>query len=529
MRLRTKLLFAFLLSPVFLFVQSIRASSELRSIGQEVDNLDRYTQAEDLRSQVIVELLLLPDPQALEVNRARARDLVHAERALVLCRSLERRTKESEASRAVTRTEDAVLEYLAAMHALIPVAAEAGARAPFTPEGKRARQAWEQIGLVRGNAGPGPRAAQDALEPVAQEARREVFAIARRTDENAIRLVATGVLLALVLTVAAAFVLSGVTAQPILGLLAAARAVSRGKFEVSVPVKSRDEIGELSAAFNEMTRQLREVYQGLEDQVRERTEALRRREADLARERKLAAVGRLAAGVAHEVSNPLAVIAASAEGLRDRAKNDEELARVPGFQDFPAYLEQIEGEAYRLKRLVRRLLDFSRGGGATGAPARREALDLALVARDAVALAALDPRAKERPIDASGLDGASLELTGDEDELKEAVLNLIFNALDATEKNGGRVFVSAERREEPGGALAVLLVRDTGAGIERENLDRLFEPFFTTKPPGQGTGLGLALAYGACERHGGRLRASSEGLGRGATFAIELPLKAGLQ
>src|SRR5205085_8825705 len=106
--------------------------------------------------------------------------------------------------------------------------------------------------------------------------------------------------------------------------------------------------------------------------------------------------------------------------------------------------------------------------------------------------------------------------------LKEALLNLIFNALDATEA-GGRVSVSARRE----GALARIAVADTGEGIEKENLDRLFEPFFTTKPPGKGTGLGLALAYRACERHGGRLLAASEGPGRGATFTVEIPIAHG--
>src|SRR5438270_608149 len=242
MRLRTKLLFAFLVSPAFLFWQSVRASRELRAIGADVDSLDRYTQTEDLRGQVI-------------------------------------------------------------------------------PSG---------LGLT------------------------------------------------LLLTLVTAAVLAGVTAQPIVRLVSAARAVARGDLDAQVPVKSQDELGELSEAFNAMTRRLRSVYEGLEATVQERTEALRRREADLARERKLAAVGRLAAGVAHEVSNPLAVIAASAEGLRDRAREDQALSALPGFQDFPSYLERIENEAYRLKKLVRRLLDFSRGGGVEG-PVRREPIELGAV------------------------------------------------------------------------------------------------------------------------------------------------------
>ncbi|MEZ0227065.1 MAG: sensor histidine kinase, partial [Planctomycetota bacterium] len=344
------------------------------------------------------------------------------------------------------------------------------------------------------------------------------FQIARHTNELSDQVILTGLGLTLVLTLVTAVVLATVTAQPIVKLVRAARAVARGDLETQVDVRSDDELGELSSAFNLMTGRLKDVYAGLEATVQERTEALRRREADLARERKLAAVGRLAAGVAHEVSNPLAVIAASAEGLRDRATEDPALSAQPGFQDFPAYLERIENEAYRLKKLVRRLLDFSRGGTAEGA-ARRDPLDLVAVTKDAVALAALDPRAKARPI-AVSVPETPLDLVGDPDMLKEALLNLVFNALDATEENEGRITVSAARE----GDLARITVRDTGEGVDKENLDRLFEPFFTTKPPGKGTGLGLALAYRACERHGGRLVAASDGRGKGASFTLELPL-----
>jgi signal transduction histidine kinase len=514
MRLRTKLLFAFLASPAFLFLQSVRASKQLRSIGADVDSLDRYTQTEDLRGQVILELLSLPDPQALAVDRARAKDFVHAERALVLCRSLETRTRETAA---VARTEETIVEYLSALRDLEAAIRETGARASFQAEGRRARAAWEELVKVRGRGAPGGHDVPDALEPVAQEARRAGFQVARHTDELSSQVIATGLGLTLLLTLVTAAVLASVTAQPIVKLVRAARAVAHGDLDARVPVTGEDELSELSSAFNLMTERLRSVYQGLEATVQERTEALRRREADLARERKLAAVGRLAAGVAHEVANPLAVIAASAEGLRDRASEDAQLSAVPGFQDFPAYLETIENEAFRLKKLVRRLLDFSRGGGSE--ELRRERVDLASVVKDAVALASLDPRSKERPIETT-LDPGTLELVGDADMLQEAVLNLLFNALDATETNRGTVSVAARRD----GSHARVTVSDTGEGIEKENLDRLFEPFFTTKPPGKGTGLGLALAYRACERHSGRLVAASDGRGKGARFALELPL-----
>lgn len=294
-------------------------------------------------------------------------------------------------------------------------------------------------------------------------------------------------------------------------LLRAARAVGQGNLGVTVPVSGQDELSQLARAFNDMTLRLRGVYESLEAQVQRRTEELRQREQDLERERRLAAIGRLAAGVAHEVSNPLTVIAGAAEGLRDRAR-DPELSGVRAFEDFPDYLETIESEAYRLKRVVRRLLDFSRTK-----PTEVRRVDLAEVIEDAASLARLDPLAKGRTI-AVRTGGGRLEVMGDPDALKEALLNLLFNALKAVREQGD---VTVSARES--GERVVIEVEDTGVGIAPQDLDRLFEPFFTTAPPGEGTGLGLSLVYGTVERHRGTITAHSPGPGRGATFRVTLP------
>jgi signal transduction histidine kinase len=295
-------------------------------------------------------------------------------------------------------------------------------------------------------------------------------------------------------------------------LLRAAREIGHGNLDISVPVPPDEELAELGNAFNEMTRKLRGYTDGLEEEVRKRTEELRRREKDLERERRLAAIGRLATGVAHEVSSPLTVIAGAAEGLRDRA-DDEELRAVPAFRDFPDYLEQIENEAYRLKKLVRRLLDFSRGK-----PTVMEPLDLREVVRDAVQLVQLDPRAKLSALDYTE-PGEDLPVRGDADALKESLLNLLFNALAAVD-GGGKINVSAGRAR----GLVWVEVADTGMGIDPQDQERMFEPFFTTSKEGEGTGLGLSLVYETVGRHDGTVTGSSPGRGHGATFRITLPV-----
>lgn len=535
MRLRTKLLFLFLGSGAFLLAEGLVAAWGLRTVGRDVDRLERHAQIDDLCGQVKAELARLPDPPALVSERGRARAGLrdHADRAVVLCRGLARLTAGAPSRAAVAQVEQAVARYRAAGLAL----AEAleGARAGFDErdEAERAHRA-----LV---------AAQEegALEPVVEEARRATQAVVQRAARLDRWVTFVGLGLSITLTLVASVVLAKLTAYPVVKLLRAARQVGEGRLDTVVEVRTTDELGELARAFNDMTRRLRDVYAGLEAEVRKRTDELRRRERELERERRLAAVGRLAAGVAHEVSNPLTVIASAAEGLRDRAR-DPALAAAPAFADFPDYLEAIEEEAYRLKRVVRRLLDFSRGQPAVALP-----LDLAGVVDDAVALARLDPRARAHPV-RWRRPPSPLPVTGDPDALKDAVLNLLFNALHAVAARhapageAGAATAPAGEAQDPGqtppagtarrgevrvralaaAGSALIEVEDDGVGIDPADLERVFEPFFTTGKEGEGTGLGLALVHGTADRHGGSIRARSPGPGQGACFVLALPLRA---
>jgi signal transduction histidine kinase len=501
-RLRTKLLFVFLGSGAAPMVLGLGAAYSLRVVGRDVDRLQRYTQTDDLCGQIKAELARVPPPDALGVEgtRARAALVEHADRTLVLCRALGRLTASPSAREAIDRVAQVVVAYRAAGRAYaLAVGREGG--------GWTERDAAERTHLA-------VLAVQDegVIEPVGHEARLATQSVVLRAERLDRWVTIGGVGATLLSWVLGAIFLARITAQPVVRLLRAARDVGRGNLETKVEVATEDELAELATAFNEMTARLQSVYAGLEAEVRSRTEELRRREQELERERRLAAVGRLAAGVAHEVSNPLTVIAGAAEGLRDRAK-DPALLAVEGFADFPDYLETIESEAYRLKRVVRRLLDFSRQKPTVLVP-----FDLAHVVSDAASLARLDPRAREHPIRLVLAEGGPLAVKGDPDALKEALLNLLFNALAAVQ-GGGDVEARAGRDPE-----AVWVeVEDTGVGIAPQDLDRLFEPFFTTKEASGGTGLGLALVYGTVERHGGTIQARSAGPAQGAVFRISLP------
>lgn len=508
MRLRTKFLFLFLASSLFLLVEGLAAAWSLRIVGQDVDNLQIYAQTDDMCGQIKTELAQMPTVEDLErVGRqlkARRELVKHADRSLILCRSLHKLTASEPSLEAIAQIVSTVRTYRGAgqAYALTQISGEAG-----NPEREAALRAYSKLRRIQ---------EEGVIEPVGHEARLATKRVVDRADSLNTWVTLGGLTLSVIFTVIAAIVLARATAQPIVRMVRAAREVGRGNLNIEVPVRTNDELGELGRAFNEMTGRLKESREGLEAEVRKRTEELRRREKDLERERRLAAIGRLAAGVAHEVSNPLTVIASAAEGLKDRA-NDEALKAIPAFEDFPDYLETIESEAYRLKLVVRRLLDFAR----TRPAEPFDLIDLRDVLDDAVNLVRLDPRAKEHSVHFAR-PKRSLPVLGNAAALKEALLNLLFNALDAVQ-SGGEVAAAAGRD----GDEVFVEVADTGDGIEGPDLERLFEPFFTTKEEGEGTGLGLALVYGAVERHGGEITAHSDGAGRGARFRITLPLHTG--
>jgi two-component system NtrC family sensor kinase len=242
------------------------------------------------------------------------------------------------------------------------------------------------------------------------------------------------------------------------------------------------------------------------EETTERVEANRA----VARAEKLAAIGRLAAGVVHEINNPLATISACAEALESRV-NDGEFKESPGIDDLREYLGLIRSEAFRCKMITNGLLDFS----------RTRATEHALVnLGDVIASAArlLSHQQRSDNVKFEIRSPADLpHVSGDAGQLQQAVIALATNAIDAM-PDGGVLRIEGYTS----GATVLVEVSDNGIGIPQENITRIFEPFFTTKEIGKGTGLGLAVCYGILTEHGGSLDVQSTP-GSGTTFTISLP------
>ena len=288
-------------------------------------------------------------------------------------------------------------------------------------------------------------------------------------------------------------------AGPVTELARGLKRYARGERGLRLRARGADEIRALVEAFNDMAETL-ERAQAERDRARAQAEA----------QARLASLGRLAAGIGHEINNPLSNVLS----LVRLAERGLERGRDPR-----ADLAAIREEALRASRIVQGVLDFARQ-----APPRREPFDVAAWVEETVRLVA--PQACKRGVRLeTGPLEAGTTVHGDRGQLQQALLNLLLNAVQAS-PDGGVVRVSAGREPDPpgDGARLVVRVRDHGPGLPPEAEGRLFEPFFTTKPVGEGTGLGLAIAHGIVGRHGGRLMVENHPEG-GVEARIELPLE----
>lgn len=228
---------------------------------------------------------------------------------------------------------------------------------------------------------------------------------------------------------------------------------------------------------------------------------------------KLAALGQLAAGVMHEINNPMATIAACAESLKLRLDDMRDAGcEVPPQAD--EFTRIIENEVYRCKRIVDGLLDFSRTRSLA-----KEAVDVGAVIQRTLFLVRHHKNFKHIQLHTL-LDNDITPVQGNFEQLIQVFMALLLNAADAM--NGGGTITVRTRRGISRAEAVVAEVIDEGHGIARSDLARIFEPFYTTKPPGRGTGLGLSICYSIIAEHGGRIEVDSA-LGAGSTFRILLP------
>lgn len=306
-------------------------------------------------------------------------------------------------------------------------------------------------------------------------------------------------------------------ARPIKALEEGARRITAGEQLPDIPVEGNDEIGSLAGEFNTMKRRLaqrdeenRNLHRTLEDKVQERTVQLEEKnrelltaQKELERAERLAGIGMLASGVAHEINNPLAIIRGNTEllemGLDTGHPNREEV-------------DTIMRQVGRIERIVQNLRAFSRSG--------RKRLDLfsPIAMLDSI----LDQVGHQIPLHpytiVRNYRDTTVTIEGDEDQLRQVLTNLILNALQAMEQ-GGTLTLSQETTPAH---LCRIAVTDTGPGITPEQQEKLFTPFFSTKP--QGTGLGLAVSYGIIRDHNGEIEITSQS-GQGATFTVLIPLR----
>lgn len=243
----------------------------------------------------------------------------------------------------------------------------------------------------------------------------------------------------------------------------------------------------------------------------------------VARAEKLAAVGRLAAGVVHEINNPLATISACAESLETRVEEGA-FEDSPEREDLREYLGLIRSETFRCKSITNGLLDFARTRAGEHRP-----VQIKNVLETSARLLAHQQRGRNIAIKVEA-ESDLPSVAGDEGQLQQAVIALSTNAMDAMPQGGVLTFRADAKRLESKDKSerrtnVIIEVADTGCGIAAEHLPKIFDPFFTTKEIGQGTGLGLAVCYGIVTEHGGRIAVESV-LGRGTTFTITLPANA---
>ena len=308
--------------------------------------------------------------------------------------------------------------------------------------------------------------------------------------------------------------------KPVKELMAGTKKVAAGDLAYRLPVRSRDELGELAASFNKMTEELARAQQELtgwartlEERVERKTSELRQAQVHLVASEKMAALGKLAATVAHEVNNPLSGIltyarltqkALEADG-RDPAKKTEMLEQ----------LRIIERESRRCGDIMRNLLTFARQ-----APPQREPQQLNTLVERTLAL--VQHRLELQGIELEkNLDAAAPPVACDAGQIQQVLLALLVNAAEAMPR-GGRLRVSTAY--DPEARRVETRVADTGPGIPADVLPRIFEPFFTTKEDGQRTGLGLAVAESIVEQHGGQITVRSAP-GAGTELIVHLPLE----
>ncbi len=328
---------------------------------------------------------------------------------------------------------------------------------------------------------------------------------ARRQNHRSLFIISSATVLGVLLVLTMLYLFSAWIFRPIRQLQAGVQRVANEDFDHPIVLQSRDELEELATAFNQMTQRLQDIYRDLARQVNERSRQLVRSE-------RLVSVGFLAAGVAHEINNPLASIVFCSDALERRLR--DLLARFPQESEIVSkYLKMIHEEAFRCKEITRRLLEYSRVG-----ESRREPTNLAELIQSVLEIAQHLQSCKGKRIVFQPL--AHVVAAVNAQDIKSVVLNLVVNALDSMDE-GGTLTITLTVR----GTIAEMVFADTGCGMTPEVMENIFEPFYTRNRTGKGTGLGLFISHQIVDQHEGAIEVTSPGIGAGSVFTVRLPLQ----
>jgi two-component system NtrC family sensor kinase len=296
--------------------------------------------------------------------------------------------------------------------------------------------------------------------------------------------------------IAVSHYLSRTILKPLNAMVYASRQIAKGNLNYRVKDSTGDELGELGSAFNTMASSLRERDEQLKEYTRQQ----------IMRSERLATLGQLSAGVAHEINNPLTGVLTYVRLIKKRLdkRGDED-------GDFRRYLDKVEKETERCSTIVKNLLDFARQS-----EPNLKSVDINLIINESLDL--LEHKIRLQNVEVEKGFGSVPRLTADFAQLQQVFMNLIINAVEAMDK-GGKLIISTKVLNEL--KMVEIDFIDTGVGIPKENLSQIFDPFFTTKT--KGTGLGLSVVFGIISRHKGEIDVKSD-VGKGTIFTIRLPI-----
>jgi two-component system NtrC family sensor kinase len=309
-------------------------------------------------------------------------------------------------------------------------------------------------------------------------------------------------------------ILYKIVTHPVKELVSGMERVSAGDLDHPLFVKSRDEIGRLAEAFNTMTTDIKAARQKmqqwtatLEEEVAKKTEEIKKTHENLIQTEKLASLGRMAAGVAHEINNPLTGIVTFAHLLLKRVPPDSENA-----EDIKIIIEQAE----RCAKIINNLLTFARAS-----TTEKGEVDINSILERAILMIRNQEKFQNIRFNLQ-IENRPFITVGEAYKYQQIFLNMLINASDAMNERG-EITVATREQESEGKKYVEVEFTDTGSGISQQDMSKLFEPFFTTKPVGKGTGLGLSVSHGIVSQFGGKISVTSE-VGKGTSFYVWLPL-----